>query len=266
MIKYLVILTLSLFSISAKADKPKLIFAADYWCPWNCESKDLPGFAIEIAKAIYEPMGYEVSFSEVPWTRAIEQAKAGNINVLIGVDSGDPLSKGIIFPQEPIGVNIDVYAVKSDSNFHYLNDKSFDGKKIGIVSGYHYTTGDIGNYIEKNYNDPTKIVFNYGIDAAKKNLMSLLTDKVDLFVDDYYVVEYLIKNQNATGKAKIAGTLDDKTLLYFGYSPAIGYSKMLADAYDEGIKKLKQDGTYDKIMKKYLPNIINSNSDLHLKF
>jgi hypothetical protein len=51
-----------------------LTFAADLWCPVNCEAgTDRPGFAVELLKRIYEPLGYKINYIVMPWARAVER-------------------------------------------------------------------------------------------------------------------------------------------------------------------------------------------------
>ncbi len=87
------------FSAAAQEAPPKPVITieADMWCPINCTPADArPGVGIEIAKKIFEPLGYRINYVIVPWTQALADARAGRTDAVVGANHQDDAT--LIFP------------------------------------------------------------------------------------------------------------------------------------------------------------------------
>jgi polar amino acid transport system substrate-binding protein len=246
------IVVFCLISSLAFADDSKVLtFAADPWCPWNCDGVKENGIGVDIAKAIYEPLGYKVEYVIMPWNRAINMAKEGKIHALIGADSATDLTRNFIFPKTPLSHSNNAYAIKDDSNFIYNGPESVKNKVIGIVADYHFKDS-LGDYIDKNYQDPKIVAQVFGEKGASINLHKLVNNRIDLYVDDKYVIEYVARQEGLSNKIKIGGTLkEEMSGNYIAFSPVISNSSELARLYDQGVEKLISNGSYKKILSKY---------------
>jgi len=236
---------ISSFSI---AENKTIILAADPWCPWNCS--DSSGIALDVAREIYEPLGYKVEYSSLSWSRAIVEAKDGHVTGLVGADRGIEEIKDFIFPKTAISHFDDVYVLRADSTFSYKDINSLKGQEIGIIDNYHF--GDeIGKYIEDNYNNPKVIHKVTGTKGALESLEKLVAGRIDMYLDDKTVILYTAQQHGLANKIKIGGHLKEDLSHYIVFSPAIPDAQKLADIYDEGVAKLKNDGRYKKIFAKY---------------
>lgn len=250
--RILALLIILISSLSFAADKV-ITLTADQWCPWNCvENAEKPGIAVELAKAIYEPLGYKVKYVTMPWHQAIEAVARGEMDALIAADHTMSEVKNFHFPQTPISSFDDVYLLKKESDFTYKNIQSLNGKIIGIVEDYHFG-GEIGKYIDANYKNP-KIIFQATeAEGAKQNIDALINNKIDMYIDNKEVVLYTANQLGISDKVKVGGSLQEyPNHYYLAFSP-FEKSKVLAKLYDEGIEKLKVNGEYKKIFDKYIP-------------
>ena len=246
-----IILFFIILSSVAFADSKTIILAADPWCPWNCDDENKPGIAVEMAKAIYEPLGYKVQYVSISWSRAIDEAVKGHVTGLIGADRSIPEIKDFIFPKAAISHFDDVYVLKADSNFVYKGLDTLKGKTLGIVANYHFGD-DIGKYMEDNYNNSQIVSQVTGVDGARQNLKKLMEGRIDMYFDDKYVILYNAQQLGIADQIKIGGTLKEDLDHYIVFSPALPDAKKLAKLYDEGVAKLKNSGEYKKIVAKYI--------------
>ncbi len=247
----LIVLLIIMINSLAVANDKMITLAADPWCPWNCDDAKKPGIVVEVAKAIYEPLGYKVQYIAVSWSRAIDEAVKGHVTGLIGADRSIPEVKDFIFPETPISPFDNVYALRADSNFIYKGLDSLKEKSLGIVANYHF--GDeIGKYIEDNYNNAKIVNQVTGIDGAHQNLKKLIEEHIDMYLDDRYVILYNAQQLGILNKIKIGGTLKEDLSHYLVFSPVLPEAKKLAKLYDEGVVKLKASGEYKKITDKYV--------------
>ena len=250
MFKFIFLLVIFIQSF-ALAESKTITLVADPWCPWNCEDKSNPGIAVEVAKAIYEPLGYEVLYVPMSWFRAIEEVNNGTYTGLIGADKSIPEVKDFIFPETAFSHFDDVYVLKLDSNFSYKDISSLKGKSIGIVANYHFLD-EIGKYIEDNYNNPKIISQVTGVNGVEQNLKKLINGRIDMYLDDRAVILYNAKKLGIRNQIKVGGEIKEDLDHYIVFSPKLSESRMLAKIYDEGIKKLKISGEYQRIIKKYM--------------
>jgi ABC-type amino acid transport substrate-binding protein len=74
---------LGLAAPAALADTIRL--RADAYCPTNCAPDAArPGYAVEIAREVFEAAGHEVEYDLLAWPRAIADAQAGLYDGVIG--------------------------------------------------------------------------------------------------------------------------------------------------------------------------------------
>src|SRR5688572_5357943 len=67
-----------------------LTIGADIWCPINCDPQDeKQGIGIDLARKIFEPYGYEIRYVVIPWSRALEEVRAGKLDAVVGATHAD---------------------------------------------------------------------------------------------------------------------------------------------------------------------------------
>ncbi|MEK6733566.1 MAG: transporter substrate-binding domain-containing protein [Pseudomonadota bacterium] len=248
--RFLVIITSLIFSLSAIANQKEIVIAADPWCPWNCDSQDKPGIAVDLVKIIFEPYGYKIKYEIMPWERAIKLVAQGEITAIIGASPNDADTKNFIYPTTYLNYSNNVYTIRSDSNFVLTDGKSLQKKMIGVVAGYHFQSM-LGSYIDIHYNDKKIIDLAYGKNAPQQNIEKLINNKIDIYVDDAYVIQYNAYLLDVTQKIRVGGSLNEDTGSYIGFSPTFAESKKLANIYDKEFAKIKKNGLYKKILSKY---------------
>ena len=241
------------------ADDPKVLtMVADNWCPFNCDPADAnPGYLIELAKKVFEPEGYTIAYSIVPWTRAIEEVTAGKYDILIAASHDE--SPEILFPEGPaVSCGFDVF-VRDDNPFVWKGVESVRDKRIGGVQNYMYSTA-INAYIDENRKTPGhKVQIMRGDNALPLNIKKLLGGRIDVLFENAAVLNYQfaqmgkdLEDLGITGTPKKIGTADTaETMCYLGFTPAKPRSKELARLLTERAKKMEADGTMHALRVKY---------------
>jgi len=135
-----------LVAVTASAETLRL--RADLWLPYNGDpAAEHPGFAIELAKAIFEPQGIKVDYQIMPWVDALEAARAGKIDGVIGAGSAE--LKGLTAPQESIGEPRVVLLVRKDNPWQFDSNASLKNVRMGVIEGYTYWDS-LDEYIKAN--------------------------------------------------------------------------------------------------------------------
>lgn len=118
--------------------------------------------------------------------------------------------------------------------------KELEGKRIGLIRGYHYPAEILDN---------KKISIHF-IDKYEQNLKKLIHGRIDAFVVPENIGERLIKNEEFKGKIHYP---EDKPL--FAQEVTFVFHKSeegreIQQKFNRALEELK-DGTYEKIFSKY---------------
>ena len=202
----------------------------------DVDGKEYEGFDMDLIRAIGKEMGYKVEVQNISFDGLIPSLEADNIDAIItGMSITDERKEKVLFSQPYYQSGLTI-VVKKD-NTAIKSFKDLEGKKIAVQIG---TTG--ATEAKKIANAQVK-EFNSSADT----FMELKAGGVDAVVNDRPVNDYYIVKSGETG----AITLDD---LLTAEDYGIAMSKKnpeLAKKVDEALTKLKENGEYDKIYKKW---------------
>lgn len=238
------------FSTVAYADE--VVLAGDVWCPINCEpDSDKPGYMIEIARQALAPHGHTVVYRVLPWARAIEEARRGDINGIIGAFKED--APDFVFPEVEQSMLGDEFFVKKDSSWRYTGIDSLKDVSLAVILDYAYTD-ELDPYVQANLKDSSKIQAVAGDDALPINIRKLLKGRVEVVVESASVFWYTAATMGVADKLEEAGAVPEKTETYLAFSPAPALAEKSAEyakLLSEGTQKLRESGELAKILAKY---------------
>lgn len=203
------------------------------------DSGEVEGFDAELIKAIGEAVGIEVNVKHVDWDGLFPALQAGDINAVISAMTITDERKEVVDFSDPYFESGQIIAVKADSKIATLQELA--GKPVGVQQN---TTGQYA--MEK--------VEGVNVDDIKKYptapdaLMNLQNGLVEAVVADAPVVLNYITTNPDCGLKTI--TSNDFEKEYYGIAINKGDEELLAKI-NEGLAKIKEDGTYDEIYKKY---------------
>ena len=227
----------------APAEKTKYVIATDAAFPpmeFVDENKQIVGFDIDMMNAIAKLMGLDVEFKNTAWDGIFAGLESGDYDAILSsvtitddrkekYDFSDPY----INAGQAVVVRADEMAIKSHEDL--------PGKTVGAQIG---TTGafavqKISGATLKEYDT---------IDLA---LMDLVAGNLDaVVVDTPVAADYALASDQFKGKLKIVGK--PFTEEYYGLVVRKGEMGDLLKAFNEGLKKIQADGTYDKIYAKWI--------------
>lgn len=242
------LLWLFIFSLSFSASADKITIRADVWCPYNCEpGSELPGYMIEITRAIFEKVGHKIEYKALPWARAIKQTREGHFNAIVGAYIDD--APDFLFP-ESLGVSEMVFYGKKDQEWKYSGFiDSVKKIKLGAIKDYAYST-KLDEYIaSKKSSNNVQLV--HGKSPLESNIKKLLAGRVDILVVNKDVFKYmLLKTGRLNESFKHCGILDTSKV-HVAFSPKNKKSPIYVKIFNRGLKELKVSGRLQKILSKY---------------
>jgi len=237
-----VVVAMSATTVSADV---KLGVAAEPYPPFAEKGADgnWKGWEIEIANAICAAMEEKCVWVEVAWDGIIPALLAKKIDVIVSSMSiTEERMKTIDFSDKYYNTPAVIVAPKS-SSINGMAD-SVKGKIVGVqVSTTH------ANYAEKHLTGSADSVKTY--QTFDEHNQDLVAGRVDAVVGDSLAMQPFL-DSDAGGCCEVKGQLND--IAVFGPGVGGGMRKgeaELMNKFNAAIKKIREDGTFDAISKKY---------------
>lgn len=240
--KVLVLIMVAAFAMSMFAGcgskKEKLVMATNAAFPpyEYVEGDSFAGIDVEIAKAIAAELGMELQIEDVEFGSIVAGVQSGKYSMgMAGMTVTEERKQSVNF-SITYAKGVQSVIVAENSAIKTVDDIT-SANKIGVQQD---TTGDI--YATDDYGEAAVVRYKTGADAVQ----ALKTGKVDCVIID-----------NEPAKSYVAAT-SGLTILDTAYCEedyAICVNKNnteLLNKIDAALTKLKENGTIDKIISKYI--------------
>ena len=225
---------------SAQAQKVYQIGTDVTYPPFEFANKNnkYVGIDIDIMKAIAKEEGFKVQIKPVGFNAAVQSMEAGQLDGVIAGMMMTPERKAKFDFSQPYFDTGIIMAVGKNSKIK--NFEQLRGKKVALKTGT--AAALYANSIKKKYGFKT-VTFddsnNMYQDVVTKNSVACFEDKP--------VMQYAI-NQGTPLKIPVKPA--NKST--YGFAVRKDHNQELLAKFDAGLKKIKANGTYDKIKNKYL--------------
>jgi polar amino acid transport system substrate-binding protein len=239
------ILLITALSLPAPLPAETITLLSDPWCPFACDlSNPQPGYMVEIARAVFEPLGHHIQYRVVPFARAEQEVLAGRAHGFVGVLKL-PRRMSFHFPKEEQGLARVCFFTLPDMNWRYQGADSLKGLRVGSASGYSY-----GNEIDAVlHSRGTKLDAVSGNNALQLNLEKLGRHRVDVVVEYAPVMAYMLTHSDM--ELKNAGCSSGADPLYIAFSPRQPNSRLYAKQLSAGMERLRRNGKLTQILTRY---------------
>ncbi|MDY3005903.1 amino acid ABC transporter substrate-binding protein [Anaerococcus sp. AGMB00486] len=199
------------------------------------DNNKIVGIDAEIAEAVGKKLGMEVKIQDMEFANIIASIESGKLDGGISGLSKTPEREKNVNFSDTYAKSVQKVLVKKDSG--YKSPEDLKGKKIGTQLG---TTGEAVSKDE--YGEENVQSFNKNSDAV----VALNSGKIDAVVLDEQTVK---KFAEANEGLEVL----EKSLADDEYAIALDKKNdKLLEEVNKAIKELKEDGTIDKIVNKYI--------------
>ncbi|USK60253.1 transporter substrate-binding domain-containing protein [Peribacillus asahii] len=204
------------------------------------EGNEYKGIDIDLINAIAENQGFEIELSPMDFGGIIPAMQANQLDVAIaGMSITDERKKIVDFSEPYFDAGVTVVVGKDNTTIKSVDD--LKGKTVAVKKG---TTG--AKYAQDN-------VDKYGFKIVQFNdspamFQEVANGNADALLEDYPVISYAIAQKDLG--LKIVG--DRLNGDQYGIAVLKGKNQDLLEKINKGLAELKEDGTYDKILKTYL--------------
>jgi len=204
------------------------------------KSKEMVGFDIDMMNAIAKAMGLEIEYKNTAWDGIFAGLESGAYDaILSAVTITDERKEKYDFSDPYINAGQAVVVLVDNTTIK--SDKDLPGKTVGAQIGTTgaIAVGKISGATLKEYDT---------IDLAFLDLTNGAVEAV--VVDTPVAADYALASEQFKGKLKIVG--EPFTEEYYGVCVVKGQQADFLKAFNEGLKKIKADGTYDAIYAKWI--------------
>lgn len=205
------------------------------------ENGDFVGIDVDILAAIAEDQGFEYELNSLGWDASIAACQSGQADGMIAgasitderKESGWMFSDGYYNATQSI-------AVKEDSDITGFAD--LDGRNVGVK------TGTQGAAYAESLADENGFTITYFEDSPTM-YQAVLGGQVVACFEDTPIMAASIKAGELAMKI-VEGTENEGAP--YGFAIFNADNQELLDMFNAGLKNIKENGTYDEIVAKYL--------------
>lgn len=195
------------------------------------------GFDLDLAEAVIKQMGSKMEFKSMGFDALIPAVQSGQIDMIAaGMDATPERAKQVAFSDPYFSENGYVIVTRKDNDT--IHDwKDLEGKNVGAQVGTQSV----------ELAQEAKAANVKQLDSNSQAFMELQASTLDAVVLDRPVTMYYL-NQGADKDLQIVGTPKPGPAMSLAVNKD---NKELQDAVNKALKEIKENGTYDKIYKKW---------------
>ncbi|MBF0204986.1 MAG: transporter substrate-binding domain-containing protein [Desulfamplus sp.] len=214
------------------------------WEPYTSQTDPKGKLLEEVVTEAFKAEGIDVQYEYFPWKRSYVNAERGQY------DGTFPWNRTP--EREAAFYTHKISLIKDEGVYFHLKSNPFDWNTIEDLK--KYKVGVTISYKQE------AIYKEHGITAdtvpeEAMNFKKMLTGRIEVYQTSkavgYATIKKLFSPEDAakfTNHPKAVETDE----FYILFSKKLPTSKALADKFDEGMKKIKESGLYDKILAKYM--------------
>jgi polar amino acid transport system substrate-binding protein len=235
------VVIIGLMTAQTPAAPRTLVFVTLDAPPYFGEGLPDGGFYTELSREAFQRVGYTLEVEFMAWNRALELARQGDYDGMLGLYYTEERAKDFIYT-EPIYDDEIVFFSRKGETITYTTLRDLTPYTIGALLG--------AAEIERFKQEGLKFIetSDYAI-----NLKNLMTNRIDLVFGSRVFLLNLI----ATQFPEWIEAIDVVQPPYRIEKMHNGISKNVADAativadFNRGFQMIKDDGTFDRILQKH---------------
>ncbi|RZF85511.1 transporter substrate-binding domain-containing protein [Pseudoalteromonas sp. CO325X] len=235
-------LFLALLFLTAPCQAERVVIAAeDAWTPYA--NADGTGMANDIITAAFAAVDVSVDYHIYPYARVLHYLDTGayvaGFNVPIDAISKEKYLLG----STPLYKAYSAYYHNTQRALKITNRAQFNGELVGIVRGYGYGDQFLALVAEH------KVVAAYA-NSDLPNMRRLMLGRLDSALIFIKSANYLRRTQGISDNIQVA-FINEGTDIFLAFSPHHPDGERLQKLFEQGLKKIIENGARDAILARY---------------
>ncbi len=206
------------------------------------ENGEVKGFSADLLKEVFRRMDIPMQIKVLPWKRALKMVKDGKADAVFLAFKTEDREKFADFPEEVFITEPTSLFVRKDSDITWDGElSSMSTYKFARPLGYSSGT-DFDNAVKNGV-----IPHIEGSGSPQITIRKLIKRRVDILVANRYVILDELKKMDKVGEIKELKPVINEDPSYLAFSKKRDM-KATIKKYNEVIKQMKDDGSYQKII------------------
>lgn len=201
------------------------------------------GAFIEITKAAFAKKGYRAKFTNYPFSRAVSMLQTGTLDAALNISYTKERTAFCRYSDKIYSMDLCLFKLKNGKLERYTGVEGLKEYRCVALLGSVWEKRLRGGGVKCE-----------GVPDIVQGIGMLLKGRVDLVVGVRDIVTYKMKkNFSGAQVSKVVAVepplqVDDS---YLAFSKKLPESQAYRDDFNQGLKLIKKDGTYSRIIKKY---------------
>jgi polar amino acid transport system substrate-binding protein len=231
------------------------------WYPWDPyqylstrqDVERLTGLDVQLVRAVFGGMGYEVAYDEVGWRQHQLDIRNGSRDIAAGAFKNPDRAEYAYF-SAPYRKETDVLYVRRGEASRYrfadtgelMRRFRADGFRLGMIKGFYY-----GPEVMRFIDDPANAGRVVGVSDDIANFENLIAHRIDGFVVDRLVGSTLAWRygwQEAVEEVSRPVYSNDIHVLFSKKTT----TPEMVEAFNASLERLRRSGEYGRIIREYL--------------
>lgn len=209
------------------------------------DNNEIKGVAYDIVAELFNRAGYTISIEVHPWTKTLDMVKNGEADAVFTIYHTEEREKFLDYTSEILIIQQTAFFKLKDNDIIFDGDfNNLKGLSVATVKGVNY-----GTEFEKAAELNIFKIYDNAIDG-QDSIENLVSRKTDLMVSNVRGARYLAVKLNQSDKIEMLTPVLENIPSYLAFSKYNDYTE-IKNIYESELKKMKQDGTYNNILKKY---------------
>ena len=223
-----------------------VLAAADTWPTAYLVDGKPTGMLVNLVTEAFRRTGHSVEVELMPWARCLREAETGDVDGVFSSFKLPERERFLTFSKEALTSQVIAFFASPETT------PSFDGDlaavrdvKIGVITGTSYGEkfdAAVRDGVLRNVEQTNSI---------ESNLKKLVFGRVDLIPSYRYVVLDTARRLQLLAQIREMSPPLDSVPTYLAFTKVRDLSKRSED-FDAAMASMKQDGTYDRIIGRYL--------------
>lgn len=235
----IIIISALIFLSSTQLFAKKFTVGIDNWTPFVYFENNKPkGLTIDMFKKLAKELNYDIDFKYIPWSRALNMIKSGEIDAMGNLSFSKKRAEFIEYAKPPF------YTLKT--RFYILPDSNIKINKHEDLYNYQFIVGQDYVYYPEFDNDTKiqkesvldRISNEKTVDASEIMIRMLMKKRVKILISANAIMDHTIKKLSLEKSVKKIDYIPlNNDFQYIGISKKSPFIKDM-DKINEAMKKL----------------------------
>jgi ABC-type amino acid transport substrate-binding protein len=221
------------------------------WEPYIGPNMDNNGYVHEIVAEAYKRSGINVDIRFLPWARAVKTAETGKRDGLFPEYYDESRLEKFVFSDSFPGGPVGLYKRKDNKVSFAVDPQKRQTEALRALKKYRF--GVVRDYVNTKEFDNATFLTKDVAKSDETNLKKLFKGRIDFIFIDKYVAKHIIvrKYPHFLSELEFMEPPLEVKPLYIAFSKKAKDYQNKLNAFNKGLKKLREEGMLDKILEKH---------------